>query len=209
MQPKTNTSGTLTNKSLPFCWFVTGYFWRFILAYFNNYNNNDFAYPVVFCSFPDVVMAQVPLLAISESGALGNDIDLQQMPGSGKCVNDALIRHEPENNLERGSEESHGYAETQKKRSIFDFRHRNALFEGWKFTIFLAFMASLTVLFFNVGFVLYSTTHNGGETDTILYEGDCEKVHRLSIGFHLLINTLSTVLLGASNFGMVCITHLR
>jgi hypothetical protein len=149
-----------------------GLFLDIILACFKQLHTitNDFAYPVVFFSFLDVVI---------------------------------MAQDGPEDNLERGSEESHGYAETQKKRSIFNFRHRNALFEGWKFTIFLAFIASLTVLFFNIGFVLYSPTHNVGQTNTILYEGDCEKAHRLSIGFHLLISKLSTVLLGASNFGMV------
>lgn len=148
-------------------------------------------------------MAQIPLLAVSKTAALeqdqNQDIELHQISGNGKSVQDALIRsRDSRENLERGSEESQGYTETQKKR------RSNVLFEGWKFTIFLAFIASLIVLFFNVGFVFYSTTHNSGKANTTLYEGDCEKVHRLSIGFHLLINTLSTVLLGASNFGMVC-----
>lgn len=150
-------------------------------------------------------MAQIPLLTVSERAALeqeqDQDIELHnQIPGNGKSAHDALIRSRDSKgdlHLERGSEESQGYTETQKKR------RRNVLFEGWKFTVFLAFIASLIVLFFNVGFVLYSTTHNDGKANTTLYEGNCEKVHRLSIGFHLLINTLSTVLLGASNFGMV------
>jgi hypothetical protein len=152
-------------------------------------------------------MAQIPLLTVSDRTTLepDQDIELRQIPGEGKSVNDALIcSRDSGENLERGSEESQGYTETQKKR-----RRSNVLVEGWKFTIFLAFIASLIVLLFNVGFVLYSTTHKGGKTNTTLYEGDCEKVHRLSIGFHLLINTLSTALLGASNFGMVRTVHLR
>jgi hypothetical protein len=36
-----------------------------------------------------------------------------------------------------------------------------------------------------------------------LYQGECDKVQHLDIGFHLLINMLSTTLLSASNFGMV------
>ena len=149
------------------------------------------------------VMAQIPLLTVSKKVVLeeyqDQDIELHQIPGNGKSVHDALIRSiDSRENLERASGELQGYTKTRKKR------RSNVLFEGWKFTIFLAFIASLIVLFFNVGFVLYSTTHNSGKANTTLYEGDCEKVHCLSIGFHLLINTLSTVLLGASNFGMVC-----
>lgn len=147
-------------------------------------------------------MAQVPLLTVSKRAALerdqDQDIKLHQISGNGKSVHDALIRsRDCRENLERGSEELQGYTETLKKR------RSNVLFEGWKFTIFLAFVASLIVLFFNVGFVLYTTTHNSGKANTTLYEGDCEKVHHWSIRFHLLINTLSTILLGASNFGMV------
>lgn len=102
-------------------------------------------------------------------------------------------------------------------------RGRN-YFQGWKFTIFGAFTASLIVLFFNLGFLLYCVTHSKhdavdlypiAEQDayraqikhqigTLLFEGNCAEVHRLSTGFHLVINILSTTLLSASNFGMVC-----
>lgn len=80
-------------------------------------------------------------------------------------------------------------------------------FEGWKFTIFLSFITSLVVLFFNVGFLLYCVKNPENESHQIssaLYVGDYDKVHCLGIGFHLLINVLSTALLSASNFGMVC-----
>ncbi|KAJ6188446.1 hypothetical protein N7519_003354 [Penicillium mononematosum] len=43
------------------------------------------------------------------------------------------------------------------------------------------------------------------DTKGILYQGDCNKVRHLDIGFHLLINILSTTLLSASNFGMQCL----
>ncbi|KAJ5902092.1 hypothetical protein N7495_002620, partial [Penicillium taxi] len=75
-------------------------------------------------------------------------------------------------------------------------------FEGWKGSMFWAFVASLVVLVFNIGFLLY-TAHR---KDTVLFKGDCEKVHNISIGFHLLINILGTAVLGASNFGMQCLS---
>lgn len=111
-------------------------------------------------------------------------------------------------------------AQSDIKRGLSRYGSR---FEGWKFTIFLAFVTSLIVLLFNVGFLLYTAVYprrddldlypteyqeaySRGDlhrANTVLYEGDCAKVHRLSTGFHLLVNFLSTALLSASNFGMV------
>lgn len=76
-----------------------------------------------------------------------------------------------------------------------------ALFEGWKFTIFLAFTASVVVLLFNLAFLIYTASQQG--KDPSLSRGDCDKVHNVSTGFHWVINSLSTLLLAASNFGMV------
>jgi len=38
-----------------------------------------------------------------------------------------------------------------------------------------------------------------------LYTGDCSVVNRLNLGVHVLINALSSVLLGASNYAMQCV----
>lgn len=138
--------------------------------------------------------------------------ELMTIPNQSK-ISDPLL--EPEENLQKG--------ETQKWRSRLISRIGGRRFKGWKFTILCAFIACLVVLFFNVGFLLYCVTHPKHDSidlysvknqdayretikhqlSTILYEGDCDTVHRLSIGFHLLINVLSTALLSASNFGMV------
>ena len=45
---------------------------------------------------------------------------------------------------------------------------------------------------------------NGGKR--ILYSGHCDTTKNLNIGVHLLINLLSTVLLGASNYCMQCMS---
>ncbi|KAJ6116490.1 hypothetical protein N7512_006215 [Penicillium capsulatum] len=68
---------------------------------------------------------------------------------------------------------------------------RRGLFEGWKFTAFLAFLSSVVVLGFNLGFLVYST-------------GDCARMHRLNTVLHWAINS-GTILLSASNFGMQCL----
>ena len=40
----------------------------------------------------------------------------------------------------------------------------------------------------------------------ILYEGDCDKVKRLDLWLHLVINILSTMLLAASHYSMQCVS---
>lgn len=77
-------------------------------------------------------------------------------------------------------------------------------FEGWRKTLFLGSVASIVVLVFNLGFVIWAVQHrtlNDGRG--VLYEGQCKKAKNMSTAFHLAINILATVLLSASNYGMV------
>ncbi|KAL5050120.1 hypothetical protein BDW71DRAFT_195051 [Aspergillus fruticulosus] len=74
---------------------------------------------------------------------------------------------------------------------------------GSRFALVLASAACIIVLSFNLGFLLWVVDRNRLKDDRgILYEGDCDRVRHLSTGLHLLINILSTTLLGASNYGM-------
>jgi hypothetical protein len=144
---------------------------------------------------------------MSDEAFLEQGIELRQISRNDASAH-SLMQADSEENPKRRSgreEEKHGNFAVQRKTHKFSFRDRGARFEGWKLTTFLAFIASLIVLFFNVGFLLYTTTHHGQmeHKNTILYEGNCDKVQNLSIAFHLLINFLSTILLSASNFGMV------
>ncbi|KAJ5113732.1 hypothetical protein N7456_002266 [Penicillium angulare] len=95
--------------------------------------------------------------------------------------------------------------QNDREKSMPQFKSNR--FHGWRFTLFLAFIAGLIVLFFNVGFLLYCFTHreNGQHLNTTLFEGDCNKSHSMDTWFHLAINVLSTALLSASNFGMQCL----
>lgn len=95
-------------------------------------------------------------------------------------------------------------------RDYGDFENRlprksspRGLFQGWKFTLFLAFTASAMVLLFNFAFLIFTATRTQQGKDAALSRGDCERVHQLSTGYHWIINVLSTILLAASNFGMV------
>lgn len=80
---------------------------------------------------------------------------------------------------------------------------------GWKFTLSLASAGCIIVLSFNFGFLFWAVARDRLKKDRgVLYEGDCDRVRHLNTGLHLLINLLSTALLGASNYGMVCETLL-
>ncbi|KAL4924160.1 uncharacterized protein BDV17DRAFT_275337 [Aspergillus undulatus] len=77
---------------------------------------------------------------------------------------------------------------------------------GWKFALFLASTACVFVLAFNLGFLLWAVARDSLKSERgVLYEGDCDRVSRLSTGLHLVINIFSTLLLSASNYGMQCL----
>ncbi|OQE44821.1 hypothetical protein PENCOP_c002G08560 [Penicillium coprophilum] len=134
--------------------------------------------------------------------------DTELMPISYRQSADLLTQRTSERESERYSEREterlSGYNESKPKHGwLFQGGDR---FQGWRFTIWLAFIASLIVFFFNLGFMLYTISHHRQDDKKgILYQGDCDKVQNLDIGFHLLINILSTTLLSASNFGMQCL----
>ena len=76
---------------------------------------------------------------------------------------------------------------------------------GWKVTLSLASAACVVVLAFNLGFLSWAAARHRVHGDKgVLYEGNCDHVRHLSTGIHLLINILGTILLGASNYCMVC-----
>lgn len=76
--------------------------------------------------------------------------------------------------------------------------------EDWKKALYLGSFSTFVVLVFNVGFVLWAVTNHGLQGDqAVLFTGNCEKSKRISTGFHFVINILGTILLGASNYGMV------
>jgi hypothetical protein len=69
--------------------------------------------------------------------------------------------------------------------------------------------ASSVVFILNLAVTIYLVTSKGrAETDGrhTLYTGDCKYVSRLNTALHLIINALSTILLGASNYCMQCLS---
>ncbi|PLB49785.1 hypothetical protein P170DRAFT_510249 [Aspergillus steynii IBT 23096] len=77
----------------------------------------------------------------------------------------------------------------------------------WRFVVFLSFLVSLVVLLLNLVFLIWAATRNQvRKSRGVLFEGGCEKVQRLNVGIHFLINVLATIILAASNYGMQCLS---
>jgi hypothetical protein len=85
-------------------------------------------------------------------------------------------------------------------KRLEDLRQR---FRGWRFGVLLASAMSSLVLLTNcvAAIAIHAAygTHDGVIT---AFEGDCDIVNRWSLGLHLVINVLSSLLLSASNYTM-------
>lgn len=79
--------------------------------------------------------------------------------------------------------------------------------QKWKTTLSSFVVLACTVLLINTGFIAWAV-HTKGTTDGlgVLYEGSCESTKKTNIGVHLIINILSSALLGASNYCMQCLS---
>ncbi|KIK53463.1 hypothetical protein GYMLUDRAFT_178948 [Collybiopsis luxurians FD-317 M1] len=79
---------------------------------------------------------------------------------------------------------------------------QNRLPTGWRFGAWLATFQAATVLLINIIILIWSAVRTGGGSSGLVFQGDCNEVDHISIGIHLVINVLSTLLLGASNYIM-------
>lgn len=88
------------------------------------------------------------------------------------------------------------------------WRQRNL--QGWRFGIFSGALFACAVLIVNTSIAASAVARQRGQASEdaqiTLFEGDCERVRRLNIGAHAMINILSTILLGASNYAMQCLS---
>lgn len=67
-------------------------------------------------------------------------------------------------------------------------------------------IASAVVLLINLGFTIgVAANHSVQDWIGVIYDGNCKTAESLSVFLHLVINILSTVLLSASNYSMVCL----
>lgn len=81
-------------------------------------------------------------------------------------------------------------------------------FQGWRFGVLMCTTATCLVLLLNIVLALAALGKGGWGQDgqPILREGDCSMISMLSTGVHLLINAMSTALLGASSYCMQCLS---
>ncbi|CAI7608869.1 unnamed protein product [Penicillium viridicatum] len=95
---------------------------------------------------------------MSDRDLLGRGIELLPIPSRLKSayhlLQSASSRDSDGNPRQNSSDDEE--AQSDIKRGLSRYGSR---FEGWKFTIFLAFVTSLIVLLFNVGFLLYTAVY--------------------------------------------------
>jgi hypothetical protein len=88
------------------------------------------------------------------------------------------------------------------KTSCFKAWRRTHL-SDWKFAVMVSASVSGVVLLVNVIFYIVVASRAGFQDGQgYLYDGDCSKIRGINIGVHLVINILSTILIGASNYTM-------
>ena len=79
--------------------------------------------------------------------------------------------------------------------------------EGYHFGVLCCALAAGTVLLVNIIVtVVVDTKYGISDGFVTLQDGDCDETKRLDLWLHLLINALSTLLLGASNYSMQCLS---
>jgi len=76
--------------------------------------------------------------------------------------------------------------------------------DGWRFGAFLGMIMAFVVLILNITLTIWGTLRSSASNGHI-FQGNCKVAERLNMSIHIVINILSTLLLGASNFSMQCI----
>ena len=84
---------------------------------------------------------------------------------------------------------------------------RHKWYDGYHFGKLCCVITAATVLFVNI-ILMAKVSSDKNVTDGlgILQDGDCNETKRLDLWLHFLINIPSTLLLGASNYSMQCLS---
>ncbi|KAL4864367.1 hypothetical protein BDV12DRAFT_201145 [Aspergillus spectabilis] len=85
-------------------------------------------------------------------------------------------------------------------------RGRRRRVGGWKRTLYFGSIWAFTILILNLVMVIWASTRRSSEGASVLYAGDCGRTKQISSGVHVLINILSTGMLGTSHFAMQCLS---
>ena len=80
-------------------------------------------------------------------------------------------------------------------------------FQGWRMGVTLCAITTGTVLVINLIVITWIAAGDGHDGSLgVIQQGSCQKTKHLSLWLHLAINVLSTLLLGASNYTMQCLS---
>ena len=83
----------------------------------------------------------------------------------------------------------------------------SASYSGWRFGSIVACIEVGACLVLNVLFSVLATAIDGAPNGIgTLYEGNCKKVHSMDTWMHVALNVLATMLIGASNYTMQCLS---
>ncbi|KAL3475755.1 hypothetical protein BJX99DRAFT_259191 [Aspergillus californicus] len=77
---------------------------------------------------------------------------------------------------------------------------------GWKRTLYFGSIWASTILILNLVMLIWASTLRSPHGSSVLYSGDCDRTKQISAGVHVVINMLSTGMLGASHFAMQCLS---
>ena len=74
---------------------------------------------------------------------------------------------------------------------------------SWRFGLVAGAICSLFVLLLNLSLTVWAvSTHEVRDGQGTVFEGSCATSKRLDVSIHLIVNVLSTLLLGVSNYCM-------
>lgn len=78
---------------------------------------------------------------------------------------------------------------------------------GWRLGAYSAACIALVSLIVNMAAAIWLKRHPDASSNLVeVYNGSCSEVSRMDIWVHLLINAISTLLLGGSNYCMQCLS---
>lgn len=92
----------------------------------------------------------------------------------------------------------------KRMQRTFTQTKRNQRLQGRRFGVAFSAISALIVLLINTSGVIWAAVKQSDGFAT-LYVGSCDTSAVISQGLHLLINVLSTLLLGGSNYCMQCL----
>jgi hypothetical protein len=77
---------------------------------------------------------------------------------------------------------------------------------SWGKVLLWTAILAATILVLNILWMVIAIARYPSESGTrILFQGSCSQTTRIDTGLHIIINILSTALLGASNYVMQCL----